>query len=709
MNKKNTAITLSIVSSIILASIGFEIISNHSERVDTREETQTRLHQIRITSDFDEEIAYADSDWEAGYDNSNTLQYLHRQKIQKAKRIQELTQELNETKNRLHELKTNIVIHGGEKELEYRTRIENLENQLKETENESTKLKSNLAAREALIESKRDELENLSKIFTQTHSTLEKNLEDAESKIQEEQKQIDLFILQIQEKLSVNEQDAVKFDNLEQILHKINDHIIGLQTQVSQATQNFELEKSRAEELQAAVDNLHKNYVSSQLKINYLEEKYNNADQKSQDLLSQLQVSQKSTSKMASDIAEMKKLKKQLTAQEARVNDLERQLSLAKGYYKIEQQRSNDLEAALKKCNSNHGINLSENVQHDLNEINDLEEKLRNSEEKNRKLKELFEQGQPNGTAHFKQCAILSSQQDKLIQDLEKSLSIVEKRNKELLQQIAKTNTNQYSNSNEEASNESILKDLKMRLKQSEDHIEQLKAQIASSGRKESTPLNSQKVPSHESQKGNHHPMDDEAQQIIKELKSKQEDLYSQIKQLKNALAETKKSSVEQSKDNIIPQPTATPINVDLIEKFDEFFKDDSKNSEQQPPQKISVVTPSNNNIIAMGEDSSNLNMLTESPEKTLTDKEKEATKKLQEKQNRVASLEKRLQKLQESQANQSEREQGNTIDPSSSNEIFKAKIAYLTTRLTQEKMKLTRAQHELNNSLENYTEVNPN
>lgn len=694
MNKRNTAITLSVVSSIILASIGFEIISNGNNTLHSRENSQVGRRQLRLTSDYEDEIALTDNTQNATDEDTRILQYLNRQKDQKAKKIQELTQELNETKERLQDLKKNIVIRGGEKEQEYQKKIENLETQLKDTEAESEKLKANLAEREALIENKRVELENLSKIFTQTHSDLEKKLQDAEIKIRDEQKEIDLFIMQIQEKMSVNAHDSVKFDNLEQLLHKLNEHISGLQAQVDEASNNAEIEKSRANDLQAAIDAMHKNYEESQTKINSLEEQYNDADQKSQDLLNQLQVSQKSTSKMANDIAEMKKLKKLLADQESKTKDLEAQLSQTSGFYKIEQQRANDLEAALKKCSNTQcppSSTTTVNADYATEEINDLEDKLRIAEEKNRRLQEFIELGQPNGAAHFKQCAILSSQQEKLIQDLEKNLSLLERRNKELEQQLAKIHQK------EGPSNESTIQELKMRLKQSNDRIEQLQGQIAAESATDIAPEYSKNKTSRGEEKRQHF-LNQESKQIIEELKHKQAEMHDQIAELKKALMESKGKAPEQPKETKEQQPKPPAQENELLEKFDELLKEKNHKSTQTTPSKVAAAPSSDAKIIAMGDDLSEPEPPTTPSKKPLTDKEREASKKLKEKQDRVASLEKRLQKLQNLMATQSEGDVNNNVDKDTSSEIFKAKIAYLTTRLTQEKMKLAKAQQELDN-----------
>lgn len=694
MNKRNTAITLSVVSSIILASIGFEIISNGNNTLHSRENSQVGRRQLRLTSDYEDEIALTDNTQNATDEDTRILQYLNRQKDQKAKKIQELTQELNETKERLQDLKKNIVIRGGEKEQEYRKKIENLETQLKDTEAESEKLKANLAEREALIENKRVELENLSKIFTQTHSDLEKKLQDAEIKIRDEQKEIDLFIMQIQEKMSVNAHDSVKFDNLEQLLHKLNEHISGLQAQVDEASNNAEIEKSRANDLQAAIDAMHKNYEDSQTKINSLEEQYNDADQKSQELLNQLQVSQKSTSKMANDIAEMKKLKKLLADQESKTKDLEAQLSQTSGFYKIEQQRANELEAALKKCSNTQcppSSTTTVNADYATEEIKDLEDKLRIAEEKNRRLQEFIELGQPNGAAHFKQCAILSSQQEKLIQDLEKNLSILERRNKELEQQLAKIHQK------EGPSNESTIQELKMRLKQSNDRIEQLQGQIAAESATDIAPEYSENKTSRGEEKRQNF-LNQESKQIIEELKHKQAEMHDQIAELKKALMESKGKTAEQPKETKEQQPKPPAQENELLEKFDELLKEKNHKSTQTTPSKVAAAPSSEAKIIAMGDGLSELPPPTTPSKKPLTDKEKEASKKLKEKQDRVASLEKRLQKLQNLMVTQSEGDVNHNVDRDTSSEIFKAKIAYLTTRLTQEKMRLAKAQQELDN-----------
>jgi len=362
--RRKTAIALGAISTIILTSVAFEVVSGdfwHKEE-KTITQTSARSPELKILSDLDDDIiAYNDFHVEMGDDEISVIQFLTRQKNLQTKKIQELKNQLFETQARLQQLKTDILIHGGQKEQTYQEKIIKLDEQLAHANTTFNTLKAEISARDHVIEGKRDQLENLSKIFTETNAKLQKQLEQNDSNFNAE---------------------------LEQEIAQSNNHILELEKLVDEVNGKSIQSATKAKNLAIALHEKQSELEESQEQIMSLIALMEQTERSSTGIRDQLAIAMADTNDRTNITNDIASLRSRLINEEKRANDLEQKLNIALGNYKTEQQKATELEQKLAQLKETEvpekGSSRTNMSQYRL--IKDLEKNLAQLERKNKEL-----------------------------------------------------------------------------------------------------------------------------------------------------------------------------------------------------------------------------------------------------------------------------------------------------------------------------------
>lgn len=380
-----TAIALSLVSSAILASIGFEVILNNNYVATHQSNPSIPNSELALVALDDEQI-YSSFKHENQQDDITIIEFLTRQNALKGQKIAALTEELDETKSRLMQLKTDILIRGGDKEKHYKTRIFDLEEQLVKADTGIQHLQAELAARNRLIDTKRSELDTLSKTFNETNDILEKSLTELEVTLKEEQK----------------------------LTQTLNAENIALRTELEQIDAVFENEREAINKLIAAFSESH----SIDLK------KSAPTEESLADIFHEI-------SSHLSDLED-----KLYAAEESGAHASEQKLLIAMSEQNSLKEVIHQLEVEMEKYKTLYNQAITKNVDSESekhrNALSFLERKLSSSDETSNIRP--IENNNSNRRFHNTR-SLSTSQQEKLIKDLERSLAAVEKENKELQKQ----------------------------------------------------------------------------------------------------------------------------------------------------------------------------------------------------------------------------------------------------------------------------------
>lgn len=425
VKRRNTAITLSVISSVILAGIGYEIVTSLKD-VPAHPSSQTQAKSpLRILADEDNDIAlssyspqHADLDFE---EEVNIIQQLTKHKNLQSKKIRELKEDLEEARARIVQLKTDILIKGGEKEQFYRDQIDEFNRQLSNFEQENTNLQAEVAVRDKLIESKRLELERLSKIFTDTHEQLQNELSDRESEIENQMTKTDKIFQELREELALTDseihtpedvRDALRetkrrISELESIIESASNSSLEANDQTEEIADQLLASQIELAEARQTIQNLVVEVESQEVKNKILEESVERL------------LTTQGTVAYAPEHYEI--AQRTIIQKQQELESVERRLQKALMDYTNERTRADELSQKLAKLESSP---LNQNT---TSHIAMASYNQHNS-------------GNYSGVVR---------QQDRLIRDLQRSLKNVERRNKELEQLLAenKNNVQPYTNS----------------------------------------------------------------------------------------------------------------------------------------------------------------------------------------------------------------------------------------------------------------------
>ncbi len=441
--RRRTAIALSVISSLILAGIGFEVVNNSNvPKQQTIESNAQATHAPLRILDDENEIAFNDL---SSNDEVSIIQLLTRQKNQQATKIHELKNELEQTKARLRQLKTDILIRGGDKEVSYRQSIAQLEHQLKLAERETQHLKAEISARNRLIDTKRSEVEKLSRVFSETNSQLQENLRVVTSDYAEEKKNTDAALKQIQLELGLPQHEDSRMNNVNTVLSQVKNRIQELEALTKNSvskdvvSETLSTQQVELEVAQATIATL-----LQQLKI---------AEQRSEVLQGELHDTTETVYTPDHSQKEEGNIRNQLFLARARTKDLEGQLLQARYAMLDAENRATELENQV----AHHSLMANNStVGHSNREVAFNHQNSRSSS--------------PQGKA-------ISNQQDRLIRDLEKNLQESDAKNRQLEETIQDLKRNDRAVDNR--GNQGTVRSLQQHLSKAEERIKELEKELA--------------------------------------------------------------------------------------------------------------------------------------------------------------------------------------------------------------------------------------
>lgn len=251
--RRKTAIALSVISIGILASIGYEVVTNLDDQKIYSAPQQTKAPSLRILNEEKlENSVYIPEKrlLSNGLDEEVSIfQQLTKQRKLQAQKIKDLEAELKEAKARILQLKTDILIKGSKKEKYYAEELKVLQEKLATSETTNTHLKTEIAARDKVIAGKRKEIESLSQLFTETHSKLENQLHSRETQIEEERSKSEALFAELKEELHLTEQEMQQSDAIREALAATIKRVAELEEVVEETTRLAEQESQRSEAL----------------------------------------------------------------------------------------------------------------------------------------------------------------------------------------------------------------------------------------------------------------------------------------------------------------------------------------------------------------------------------------------------------------------------------------------------------------------------
>lgn len=438
VKRRNTAITLSVISSVILAGIGYEIVTNlNNEGVTSDKQAEAKV-PLRILSEEEDYISFSptpakhsDLDFD---EEVNIIQQLTKHKNLQSKKIRELKEELEEAQARIVQLKTDILIKGGEKEQYYRDQIDQFNKQLTGFEQENSNLQAEVAIRDKLIESKRVELERLSKIFTDTHDQLQNELSNRDSEIEQQMMKTERIFEELKEELALTENEIKTPADVREALRETTKRIAELEGIIEEANVNSIEANDHAEDLTENLLTTQRELAEARQTIQNLVTKI-----ESKDLANTLLKGNASEYHDNYELTQNTLLQKQ-----QELEKVERRLQQALVDYTNEKSRADDLFNKLTKLESSQ-----------LNQVT----------ASNLTAYSYAEQGGNMSS--------VVRQQERLIKDLQRNLKSVERRNSELEQLLAESRD--YV---QEYDNDVSIRNLKQELFNSQQKVRELESDL---------------------------------------------------------------------------------------------------------------------------------------------------------------------------------------------------------------------------------------
>ncbi len=202
---------------------------------------------LPLLNDDPEDLALADeSPTTQNAEDMSVIQFLNMQKKTQTKRIEALKNDLEETRARLDNIKNDIMIKGSTKEKQFNEKMAHLEERVKESSARIADLEQALSERNNALEEKRQELENLSITFSKNNNSLSKDLEQKKNELAQQREE--------------NEKIRSDAAQVESQLKETNNIINQLQNDLNSTHSRLEEETGRSRELQAALEKTQEQY-----------------------------------------------------------------------------------------------------------------------------------------------------------------------------------------------------------------------------------------------------------------------------------------------------------------------------------------------------------------------------------------------------------------------------------------------------------------
>ncbi|MEC7838822.1 MAG: hypothetical protein VX777_02140 [Chlamydiota bacterium] len=477
--RRKTAIALSVVSSLILAGIGFEVISNsNSDSVEVIKESNEPI--VRKPLQFtDENIITLSDNTESFDDDVSIIHQLTRQKKEQAKKIEYLRGELDQTQSRLQQLKSDILMRGGKKEQDYQQIINSLEDELQAAEHQAQLLRTEIANRDRVIANKKTEIEKLKRIFKKSKNALKANIHTTTAQYKQEQERNIQLINEIKDQFNLSEENIAQTENIENLIGKIRSRIFDLEEQLQISQEDKEVADSRAESLAYSLDLKQEELETAQAKIELLIQQLEEQKIHS-DLLGQnfLETTFNTNGEHVSDIEE---LREKLYNEETRAKNLEEQLANAIGEKKSEELRAIALRDELDKLRGEPEdedtiYTPSEEDEYDGDTIFDFPDHPKDPSPT--PDVETIKDNSSRETPKSDKKATIRAQQDKLIHELETNLGIAERRNRQLENTIEHLKSTQVNGGDTTSTYNSI----QLQLERTQERADALEAQLRHAG-----------------------------------------------------------------------------------------------------------------------------------------------------------------------------------------------------------------------------------
>jgi chromosome segregation ATPase len=615
VKRRNTAVVLSIVSSVILVGIGYEVVTSLKAENHHVQNTEQPKAPLRILAEEDDFLSLTNNmtyssnlDFE---EEINIIQQLTRHKNLQTKKIRELKEDLEESQARIVQLKTDILIKGGEKEQYYQDQINDFNKQLSNIEDQNTHLLAEVAIRDKLINSKRHELERLSKVFTDTHDKLLTELSDRESKIENEMQKTGQIFADLREELDLTNSEIIKPEDVRQALTETKRKITELERIIAQSGNNSLEANDQTEEL-------------------------------AQDLVNTQQ---------------------QLDEANMTINNLITQLE-------VEKNASNQFEIAMAPTVSQGSRDYSSVNYQQERLIKDLQRNLSNIELRNKKLEQLLRESDNTTGDQYVQDQSLS----KIQQELQYSQIKIRELESELQQLTVSQDDNQITKLKQQISL------LESTLSKTEDNLQQAILKVSNDSNNTSGLVD----------------MEEFYETKLEQLAKTNQILEEQLEEAEEHLKLT--------------QPNASSSNeaFNVISKQLQGERAERQQLEQELTQlrgRFQTTTPENNSRYGQRSHNDSHTM------KELKNKIQQLEILYDEEQNRAIQLESQLETLARLTTNLQEEMSAHEASitsnvPKSTPSKLRAKIAYLTTRLAQEKSKSMNSEEKLQELMFSMKEV---
>lgn len=179
VKRKNLANGLIATAAVSLMVIIYSIATRSESKDHLVNSEEVAGDTLRLLADEDELIAMSSPlSHPAGIASADQemdlIKEITKQKHVQADKIRELKEELADAKARILQLKTDLLVKGGQVEQYYKDKIDKFNTRLSNIEKQNNNLQTEVAARDVLIESKREEIENLRQLFVEAYEQLQR-------------------------------------------------------------------------------------------------------------------------------------------------------------------------------------------------------------------------------------------------------------------------------------------------------------------------------------------------------------------------------------------------------------------------------------------------------------------------------------------------------------------------------------------------------
>lgn len=369
----------SFVTSLIAAGFGFNYMN----------ENDLQLKNSKDALPAKSLKFFQHSDEIAMNDVSDLHEKSYKTEIDPYQRNNELKEELRETRDRLKQLKNDILIRGGSREAHYKDVIVQLESSLEDAEEEIRLLRNELQDRTTQIQSQFTEAEEVNEKYLEENEQLRQKLENSfkeyEYDLENSRDALDKFI----KEMKLTDDEKRSFQYIEETLDAIKGKIISLENELKDTIAKLDLEKEKVKNLSASLLEQEKKNYKANIKINSLLTQLKEGDEKYAILEKALDESVITAYSSTKPLTDMDQIKIRLTGQEARALVLEHQLLSEIGQKKSAREQALALEEELSIYK---GSNSTTRAKKPLTEqekiIEDLSHSLELSEKRNLEIQQ---------------------------------------------------------------------------------------------------------------------------------------------------------------------------------------------------------------------------------------------------------------------------------------------------------------------------------